>query len=54
LKGFSFSKANSIGGNNTPPPIGKADQICGMNIQPIVIFEDFWGVHLALPTQKVN
>jgi hypothetical protein len=49
LKSFSFSKANSIGGNNTPAPIGKADQI-STNCD----FADFFGVHLALPIQKVN
>jgi hypothetical protein len=49
-KGFSFSKANSIGGNKTPAPIGKADQICRTNFQPIVILR----FHLALPIQKVN
>jgi hypothetical protein len=54
LKGSSFSKAKSNGGNNTPAPIGKADQICRINFQPIVILRIFFVVHLALPIQKVN
>jgi hypothetical protein len=54
LKGLSFSKANSIGGNITPAPVGTADQIWRLNFQPIVILRIFWGVHLALYIQKVN
>jgi hypothetical protein len=49
-----FSKTNSIGGNNTSVPIGKADQICRVNFQPIVILRIFWEVHLPLPIQKVH
>jgi hypothetical protein len=54
LKSFFFSKAKSIGEYNTPAPIGKADQICRMNCQPIVILWIFLWIHLALPIQKVN
>jgi hypothetical protein len=52
LKGFSFSKANSIGVNKTPPPIGSADQICRMNFQPIVVFEDFLGGSTSITYSK--
>jgi hypothetical protein len=38
----------------TPVPKGKADQICRMNFQPIVILRTFLGVNLALPVQKAN
>jgi hypothetical protein len=43
LKGLSFSNAKSIGGNNTPAPIGKAEQICWMNFQANVILQIFGG-----------
>ncbi len=44
LKGFNFSKANSIGRNSTSAPLGKADQICRMNFPLINCdFADFLG-----------
>jgi hypothetical protein len=41
LKGFSCSEANSFGGNNTPAPIGKADQILQDEFSTNCDFEDF-------------
>ena len=38
----NIQKANSVGGNNTSAPIGKADQICRMNIGTIEILRIFF------------
>ncbi len=53
LMGFSFSEANSFGGNNTLAPIDKAGKD---EFSTKCNFADFLGgwVHLALHNQKVN
>jgi hypothetical protein len=50
----NIHKDNGIGGNYTSAPIGKADQVCRMNIRTIKMLRIFLVLRLTSVIQKVK